>query len=63
MSGNLLKLGETRKYWITKKQNYIALSSAETEYVSAANAAREKTWLLNLVKDLDITQSLPIKLY
>ena len=32
-------------------------------YVSTANAAQETTWLLNLLKDLDLIQSLQIKLY
>ena len=39
------------------------MSSAEAEYVSAASAAQEITWLLNLLKDLDLDQTLPILLY
>ena len=46
-TGNLFKLCETEIFWITKKENCIALSSAEAEYVSFAYATQETTWLLN----------------
>ena len=41
ITGNLFKLGNTSILWLTQKQNYIALSSAEAGYdVSATNALK-----------------------
>ena len=39
------------------------MSSAEAEYISAADAAKEITWTINLLCDLDLSQQPPITLY
>lgn len=62
-TGNLFKIGDTPILWITKKQNCVALSSAEAEYVSAANSAQETLWLISVLKDLDLQQNLPITIF
>lgn len=38
--------------WYSKKQSHVALSTAEAEYSSMANAAREAIWLRNLLSEL-----------
>jgi hypothetical protein len=63
VGGNLFFLGESPIFWSAKRQNCIALSSAESEYISAANAAQEVQWMLTLLEDLKMKQTLPIKLY
>ncbi|GBM28775.1 Retrovirus-related Pol polyprotein from transposon RE2 [Araneus ventricosus] len=40
-SGKLFKLGDSPVQWMSKRQNCVALSSTEAEYVSAANTAQE----------------------
>lgn len=46
--------------WFLKRQNCIALSSSESEYIAHANAAQEILWLLILLEDLFFKQSLHI---
>ena len=53
-TGSLFKLGETLIYWLMKKQNCIAFSSAEAEYISAANTIQETTWLLKIYLKISI---------
>ena len=43
--------------------NCIALSSAETEYISTANATTEIIWLVKFLQELDMEQALPIVLF
>lgn len=62
-SGNLFLLGKTPIHWTTKKQTSVALSSAEAEYISAANATQEILWITKLLEDLDMPQTLPITLF
>ena len=61
--GNLFKLGNNSLLWLCKRQNCIALSSAEAEYISAANATTEIIWLVKLLQELDMEQTLPIVLF
>ena len=61
--GNLFKLGNNSILWLCKHQNCIALSSAEAEYISAANATTEIIWLVKLLQELDMEQTLPIVLF
>ncbi|GBN12713.1 Retrovirus-related Pol polyprotein from transposon TNT 1-94 [Araneus ventricosus] len=62
-SGSVFKLGNCTIQWMSKRQNCVALSSTEAEYVSAANTAQVVVWLINLTKDLDLPQSLPVTIY
>ncbi|GBM97221.1 Retrovirus-related Pol polyprotein from transposon TNT 1-94 [Araneus ventricosus] len=62
-SGSVFKLGNCTIQWMSKRQNCVALSSTEAEYVSAANTAQVVIWLINLTKDLDLPQSLPVTIY
>ncbi|GBN19276.1 Copia protein [Araneus ventricosus] len=62
-SGSVFKLGNCTIQWMSKRQNCVALSSTEAEYVSAANTAQVIVWLINLTKDLDLPQPLPVTIY
>ncbi|HEY0222472.1 MAG TPA: DDE-type integrase/transposase/recombinase, partial [Lactovum miscens] len=62
-SGNLFKLGPTTISWCTKRQNCIAMSSTEAEYISAANATQEIEWIMQLTSDLGLPQQLPITIF
>ena len=48
--------------WGSKKQNTIALSTTEAEYVTLSEAAREATWLRHLYGELGFIQREPILL-
>jgi hypothetical protein len=39
--------------WGSNKQPIVALSTCETEYVAASDAARKATWLRNLLAEID----------
>ena len=41
--------------WKTRKQSCVALSTAESEYVSLASAVQEAVWLRQLMTDLKCT--------
>lgn len=43
--------------WNTRKQNTVAFSSTEAEYVSLAEASRDGLCLMNLLKELKIQLS------
>jgi transposase InsO family protein len=61
--GNIFFIGKSPISWTTKRQNCVALSSTESEYISAAQAGMEIQWLILLMKDLGLEQSLPVTLY
>jgi hypothetical protein len=46
--------------WMSKKQNTIALSTTEAEYVALSEAAREAKWLHHLYGELGYAQKEPI---
>jgi hypothetical protein len=39
--------------WGSNKQLIVALFTCETEYITASDAAREATWLRNLLAEID----------
>jgi Reverse transcriptase (RNA-dependent DNA polymerase) len=49
--------------WKSKKQNVIARSSAEAEYRAMASTANELTWIKQLLADLGVEVTLPIKMF
>ena len=48
--------------WGSKLQSVVATSSAESEYIAAAGAARELVWLRRVCADLDIKMTGMVKL-
>jgi len=49
--------------WSTKKQNIVALSSAEAEYVAASRAVSQAVWLRRIIEDLGEKQEGPTIVY
>jgi hypothetical protein len=45
-------LGSSMVLWCNKKQIYMALSTAEAEYIALSVAVREAVWLRKLLTDL-----------
>jgi hypothetical protein len=52
-SGYLFLGAKTPIAWESNKQPIVALSTYETEYITASDAAREATWLRNLLAEID----------
>ena len=63
ITGYCVFLGNAPISWKTKKQGTVSSSSAEAEYRSMATTCREITWLRNILKDLNISQPHPVKLF
>jgi hypothetical protein len=51
-SGCYLTLGSAMVSWCSRKQNSVALSTAEAEYIALCVAVREAVWLHKLLADL-----------
>lgn len=47
-------------FWFTKKQQLVSGSSTKSEYKASTS---EALWLMQLMKDLQISQGLPLTLY
>lgn len=47
----------------TRRQNTVAQSSTEAEFVALATCATEYLWLKNLIKDFDVAKDCPIIIY
>ena len=56
ISGNVFKLYGAPISWQSKKQQTVALSSTEAEYMAASLATQEAVWLRLLLEDLTIKQ-------
>ncbi|XP_054715533.1 uncharacterized protein LOC129225011 [Uloborus diversus] len=61
--GTVFFLGNNPIFWSTKRQNCVSLSSTESELISAATAAQELKWILDLIKDFGLIQKLPVKMF
>lgn len=53
-SGYIFMLGDAPISWCSKKQEVVALSSCEAEYISAAFGASQALWLSMLLKELNV---------
>ncbi|GJZ15952.1 putative RNA-directed DNA polymerase [Tanacetum coccineum] len=49
--------------WKSKKQNTISKSSTEAEYRALASVTSEVIWVLKILKDLDCSNLLPVKVF
>jgi transposase InsO family protein len=62
-SGYLFQLGKATISWTSKKQESVALSSTEAEYIAAATASQEMIWLRQLLSDLQVPIIGPTVMY
>jgi len=62
-SGYVFTIGSGAICWNAKKQEVVAQSTAEAEYISPAAAANQAIWLNKLLADLGQGQSSPTELY
>lgn len=51
-SGFILKVGETPVVWGAHKQNLVALSTTESEYIAASQTVKEVIWIKRLMEGL-----------
>lgn len=49
--------------WEAKKQNVVALSSTEAEYIALSSAAKEAIYIKNLLAELGFNEDGPLRLY
>ena len=54
VSGYIFTLAEVPISWKSRKQTCVALSSNETEYVAASEAARQATLIRRLITDMGL---------
>ncbi|CAF2066949.1 unnamed protein product [Rotaria magnacalcarata] len=62
-TGYLFLLNGSPISWTSKKQQTVALSSTEAEYIALAHATKEAIWLRKLLKDLGQEQIGPTTIY
>jgi hypothetical protein len=62
-SGFVFMLNGGAISWQSCKQRTVALSTAEAEYISLAEAVKEAVWLRKLLKDFGVTQKEPTCIY
>ncbi|XP_047320527.1 uncharacterized mitochondrial protein AtMg00810-like [Impatiens glandulifera] len=58
-SGYIFCLGSNVISWSSRKQKYVALSSAEAEYIACTDATCEVVWLQRILKDMKFEQCEP----
>ena len=62
-SGYCFKINGGVVSWRSCKQNCVALSTAEAEYVSLAGASQEAIWIVQLLSDLNVKNVSPIVIF
>ena len=53
-TGYVFTIGETIVSWISKLQQFVALSKTEAEYVFATEASKEMIWLQRFMEELGL---------
>ena len=59
VSGRVMMLHGAAVMWTSKQQPVVALSTAESEYIAAADAAKDCLWLRKLLADIGYDISAP----
>ena len=62
-SGYVFSIGSGAICWNARKQDVVAQSTTEAEYISMAAAANQAIWLSKVLADLGHKQSSPTELY
>ncbi|KAK2428718.1 putative mitochondrial protein [Trifolium repens] len=55
-SGGCFFLGTNLISWFSKKQNCVALSTAEAEYIAAGSSCSQLVWMKQMLKEYDVEQ-------
>ena len=55
-SGGCFYVGNNFVSWMSKKQNFISLSTTEAEYIAASNCYTQLLWMQKLLLDYGIRQ-------
>ena len=61
--GHAIYLSDCLVCWLTKPTTAVCLSTAEAEFIAAAEAAKDIIWLRNFLHELGFSQSLPTVLH
>lgn len=61
-TGYVFKFLNAAVSWCSKKQNVVALSSCEAEYIAASYAACQVAWLQSLIEELQVKLEGPVQL-
>ena len=56
-SGYLFKLGECTISWRSAKQNTVAISSTEAEFISLSQSTQEAIWIKSFLKEIGFDQT------
>ncbi|KAK2429756.1 putative mitochondrial protein [Trifolium repens] len=56
-SGGCFFLGTNLISWFSKKQNCVALSTAEAEYIAAGSSCSQLVWMKQMLKEYDVEQN------
>ncbi|WJX52062.1 hypothetical protein P8452_38206 [Trifolium repens] len=56
-SGGYFFLGTNLISWFSKKQNCVALSTAEAEYIAAGSSCSQLVWMKQMLKEYDVEQN------
>ena len=62
-TGWVFSLGSGADAWSSKKQDVIALSSTEAEYIAVTSAACQDVWLQRLLGDMGVEQTSPTPMF
>ena len=62
-SGYVFRIGDGTVNWSSKRQQTVARSSTEAEYVALSAAAQESIWLRRLLKDVGYESKTPTTIY
>ena len=62
-SGYCFMLGSGIISWRSNKQNCVALSTAEAEFIALSSAAQEAVWLRKLLMNLEFASDEPMLIY
>src|SRR5882757_5976263 len=62
ISGYVFSISGGEVSWSSKKQTFVTLSSTEAEYMAAAAATKEVTWVKTFLSELDFSKTHTITL-